>query len=72
MTETLRRVIAQIEQLPDEQQDALAEILLRELEDREWDALVASRGSQRFLEELTQEASIEHARGETRQSTDRW
>jgi hypothetical protein len=68
MTETLKRVVAQIEQLPPEQQDALAEVMLRELEEREWDALVAQPGSHRFLDRLATEARREDAAGETKAS----
>jgi hypothetical protein len=73
MTETLRRVVAQIEQLPPEQQDALAEIMFRELEEQEWDALVAKPGSQRFLARLATEARREDAapgRGGRREHTE--
>jgi DnaJ-domain-containing protein 1 len=72
MTELLRRVVAQIEQLPAEQQDAIAEALLRELDEREWDAIVAKPGSQRFLEHLATEARREDAADETQESNDRW
>ncbi|MGH2562137.1 MAG: hypothetical protein ACRDJH_24010 [Thermomicrobiales bacterium] len=56
MTETLQRVVAQVEQLPPDQQDAIAEVIQRELAEREWDAIVAKPASQRFLEELAAEA----------------
>lgn len=72
MTETLQRVMAQVEQLPPEQQDAIAEVIARELEEREWDALVAKPASQRFLARLAAEARREDAAGQTRPSTDRW
>ena len=72
MTETLKRVVALIEQLPAEQQDALAEVHERELEEREWDALVATPQSQRLLARLAAEARQEDAAGETLPATDRW
>ena len=72
MTELLKRVVAKIEQLPPEQQDAIAAAMQRELEEREWDALVATPGSQRFLEELAAEARAEDAAGETQESGERW
>ncbi len=72
MTEALRRVVALIEQLPPEQQDAIAEAMQRELEEREWDALVAGPASQRFLARLAADARREEAAGQTRPSTDRW
>lgn len=72
MTETLRRVVALIEQLPAEQLDALAELMQRELEEREWAALVAQPRSQRVLDHLASEARREDAAGQTHESTDRW
>ena len=72
MTELLKRVVAEIEQLPPEQQDAIAAAMQRELEEREWDALVAKPGSQRFLEQLAAEARAENAAGETQESGERW
>lgn len=35
MTDSLRRAIEQVEQLPSESQDAIAEVIRREVEDRE-------------------------------------
>ena len=72
MTELLRRVVAQIELLPPEQQDAIAEALQRELEEREWDDLLATPASQRFLDELVAEALQEDAAGKTRESGESW
>ena len=72
MAETLRRVVAQIEQLPPEQLDAIAEVMERELEEWEWDVLVAVPDSQRFLARLATEARREDAVGQTRPSTDHW
>lgn len=71
MTDTLKRVMAQIEQLPPEQQDAIAEVIERELEEREWDVMVATPASQRFLQELAGEGRREDAAGETLELTDR-
>jgi hypothetical protein len=72
MTELLRQVIARIELLPSEQQDAIAEKMQRELEELEWDALVAKPSSQRYLAHLAAEAREEDAAGLTEESTDRW
>jgi len=72
MTETLRRAVAQVEQLSPDQQDAIAELMLRELEEREWDALVISEASQEYLRRLVAEARAEDAAGEIQDSTDRW
>lgn len=72
MTETLKRLVAQVELLPAEQQDAIAEVIERELEEREWDVIVATPASQRFLQELAAEGRREDAAGETLEITDRW
>ena len=72
MTELLRRVVGELERLSPEQQDASAEVIQREREEREWDAIVAKPGSQRFLEYLATEARREDAAGEARESGDRW
>ena len=72
MTETLRRVVEQIEQLPPQEQDAIAEIIERELADRKWDALFASPASERFVNRLVSDAKREQAAGLVRESTDRW
>ncbi len=72
MTETLRRAVAQVEQLWPDQQDAFAELMLRVLEEREWDALVTSEASQDHRRRLVVEARAEDAAGETQNSTDRW
>lgn len=72
MTELLKQVVAQVEQLPSEQQDEIAELMRREREEREWDAIVSTPASQRFLEHLAAEARREEAAGETMESGDRW
>ena len=72
MTETLKRVVLQVEQLSPEEQDAIAEGIERELADRKWEALFASPASDRFLERLEAEARREDAAGLTQESMDRW
>lgn len=72
MTELLKRVVAQVEELPAEQQDAIAELLQQELEEREWEAIVAKPGSQSFLAQLATEARRERARGQLRDLEDCW
>ena len=65
MTKLLKEVLAKIEKLPPERQDALARFLLEEMEaDARWDESFA--GSQDALEKLADEALDEHTRGETR------
>ena len=72
MIELLGRVVDELERLSPEQQAAIAEVIQRELEEREWDAIVAKPGSQRFLEHLAAEARRDEAAGETREAGDRW
>lgn len=72
MTELFKEAVAQIERLPAEQQDELAESIQLELEEREWDALVSSPESQRFLARLAAEARREDAAGETLEADDHW
>ena len=66
MTELLKQVVARLELLTPEAQDAIAAKLQEELEEREWDALVSKPGSQRFLQQLAAEARAEQAAGTTR------
>jgi hypothetical protein len=72
VTEALKRVVDQVEQLPPEEQDAIAELIERELADRKWEELYASPASDRFLERLEAEARREDAAGLTQDATDRW
>lgn len=67
MTELLSKAIAQLEQLTPAQQDALAELILLEIEEREWDALIAAPGSDRLLARLKAEAEGEVADRPARQ-----
>ena len=69
MSETLRRVVSEIERLPADEQDAIAHELQVRLEEREWDALVRSPKSQHLLERLAAEARAEDDQGETRDLT---
>ncbi len=72
MTESLKRALARIKLLPPEQQDAIAEVIQTELDEREWDTIVTKPASQRFLQELAAEARQEDAAGETRASAGSW
>ena len=72
MTETLRQAVAQVEQLTPEQQDAIAKLMLRELEEREWETLVGSEASLRFLQRIVADPQAEDTAGKTRESSDRW
>lgn len=58
MTHSLEKAIAKVEKLPTEQQDAIATLILEELEDEaRWDAAFA--GSHDLLAELAAEAEEE-------------
>ncbi|HEV2109337.1 MAG TPA: hypothetical protein VGR16_13840 [Thermomicrobiales bacterium] len=72
MTELLRQVVAHVEQLPPEQQVALAEAFWREIEEREWEGLLATPESQRFLKRLALETLQEEEAGRTQPSGNRW
>lgn len=72
MIERLRAVVSEAESLSEEEQEQLAlawEQALVELEESEWDGLLAKPGSKRFLKELVEEARREHAAGETEEIT---
>jgi hypothetical protein len=62
MTESLEKAIAEARRLPADQQDALAAIILDEIEDEaRWDAAFAR--SHDVLERLAQEAEEDERRG---------
>lgn len=64
MTQQLEQAIAAVLKRPDQDQDALAAILLEEIAaEQRWSALFAQ--SQGALEELALEALAEHASGKT-------
>ena len=64
MTELLKKAFDEASKLPREQQDAIATLLLEELEsDRTWDR--AFERSQDALEKLASDAIAEDDRGET-------
>ena len=72
LTQALERVIRRIEQLPAGDQDALAASIERELEEREWEDLLARPESTELLGQLAAEARDEHAAGRTEPLPDRW
>jgi hypothetical protein len=53
MTEALRRVIAELETLPDEEQNRIATLLQAEL-DRRWDEALESPHSVAMLDEMAE------------------
>lgn len=64
MTELLEQAIAKVKNLPDNEQDTIAAIILKELEDEtKWDTSFAS--SQDLLANLAGEAMNEYKAGKT-------
>lgn len=64
MTDLLERVIARLKTLPASEQDAIAAMILEELEDEvRWDATFAK--SQDILAKLAAEAMAEYRAGKT-------
>ena len=65
MTQLLEKAVARVSTLPDREQDALASVLLDELEsERRWDQLFAS--SQDLLGLMAREALAEYRAGEAK------
>ena len=65
MTQLLEKVMTEVAKLPDSEQDALAAILLEEIEsERRWTELFSR--SQDKLAELAREALSDHAAGRTK------
>jgi len=56
MVEELRRALDLLGRLPDEEQRQIAQLVLEEIEQREWDELVGSPRSKAFLKRLIAEA----------------
>jgi hypothetical protein len=66
MTQLLTRAFSEAEKLPDQEQDALADWLLAELEsERRWE--LAFSGSRDALDRLAEEALAEHRAGLTQE-----
>ena len=64
MTQLLEKVLIEVHKLPPEKQDAIAAIILEELEDgQRWDKSFAE--SQEMLSKMASEALEEHRRGQT-------
>lgn len=56
MVDELRQALDVLGQLPDEEQRRIAQIVLEEIEQREWDQLVSSPRSKAFLKRLIADA----------------
>jgi len=65
-TQLLERAFAEAAKLPIPQQDALATLVIEEMEaEKKWDATFAN--SQDMLSKMAEQALAEHKKGETRQ-----
>jgi hypothetical protein len=56
MVDELRQALDLLGQLPDEEQRKIAQIVLEEIEQRDWDKLVSSPRSKAFLTRLIAES----------------
>ncbi len=65
MTEQLRQAFDRAQQLPDAVQNALAERILEEIEEQEWEQIISKPRVQQKLVELADEAWKEHKAGKT-------
>ncbi len=64
-TQLLERAFAEAAKLPDRDQDALAALVMEELEsEKKWDDAFAN--SQDMLAQMAEQALAEHKKGETR------
>jgi hypothetical protein len=69
MNSRLRAVMDRAEQLPDEEQEALAALLEEELEERAWDELTQRPGAHAFHDQLRAELREAEERGEVEEIT---
>ena len=71
MTKMLEKAISEVRQLPETDQDAIAQLILEELEDeRRWDAAFSHPKSPLVLEALLAEAEAEDEAGLTQDCDD--
>lgn len=64
MTNQLQQAIERLQQLPIEEQNAIAERILEAIDEREWDKIVSTPHVQQAIIELTEEAKKQEAAGE--------
>lgn len=64
MVDELRHAFELAQQQPDEEQRRIAQMVLEELEEREWEALTRRPGARAFHEELRAELREAEERGE--------
>ena len=65
MTEQLKYAFERAQQLPDVSQNALAERILEEIEEQEWNEIISKPHIQQKMLTLADEAWKEHEAGET-------
>jgi len=65
MTEQLRYAVNAAQQLSTDDQNVIAARILKEIEDMEWDRLLATPESDAFLDMLEEEALREYREGRT-------
>lgn len=65
MTLLLERAINEVKKLTDDQQDALAQLILENLDEQRWDELFSRPESETLLEKLANEALAEYHAGKT-------
>jgi hypothetical protein len=68
MTKILEQALREVEQLPEADQQIIADMIISfihvdEAEEAEWDALVQTPESQRFLDEMVKELKEEEKNG---------
>ena len=64
MTEQLKAAFSQVEKLSQAQQDAIAQLILDQLDEQEWDAIISSPKGQATMKKLLAEAEKEIASGQ--------
>ena len=65
VTERMQQAIRRLQNLPDERQNDMAERILDEIDEMEWDAIVSRPQVQRALRRIVAEAGEQDAAGET-------
>lgn len=66
MTQLLEKAFKEVQELSDDEQNAIAERILLELDEQRWTELFATPESQAWLEEMGAKALAEHRAGKTR------
>lgn len=72
MTDLLEKAISGLRELPDREQDILAEFIASIVAERKFDRLLESPESLELLNKMADAAVEEHRRGETRDIEELW